>query len=230
MRTRSLTALSVILAPISLCIPVVASAIPAEVILMRHGEKVNRYALSVTGQERAKALAQQYLGKHASRGLLTGKQKPAALMTITLHTIETMTPTAQSWGLPETAFTVVPEPDENKAKKIAKENACTQEAAHDILTNPRYDNKIVIIMWEHKHIANLKLERKFPGQEVTFRQLLHLGQLKVVPQTWPKTIYDYIWVIKYTKDDFMPTSFTMKREVFTGNYARLPANLWGHHE
>lgn len=197
---------------------------------MRHGEKVNPYALSVTGQERAKALAQQYLGKHASRSLLTGKQKPVALMTITLHTIETMTPTAHSWGLPETAFTVVPEPDESKAKKIAKENSCTREAAHDILTNPRYDNKIVIVIWEHKHIANLKLEHKFPGQEVTFRQLLHIGQLKDVPQTWPKTIYDYIWVIKYTKGNIMPTSFTMKREVFTGDYAQLPANFWGNHE
>ena len=230
MRTCKLSVLSVIVALISLCIPELASAIPAEIILMRHGEKVNRYALSLTGQERAKALAQQYLGKHASMSLLTGKQKPVALMTITLHTIETMTPTAQSWGLPETAFTVVPEPRKNKANKITKENARTQEAAHDILTNPRYDNKIVIVIWEHKHIANLNLERIFPGQEVTFRQLLHLSQLKFVPQTWPKTIYDYIWIIKYTKGNIIPTSFTMKREVFTGNYARLPANHWGNHE
>lgn len=87
----------------------------------------------------------------------------------------------------------------DKAERVEKERAYTQEAAHNIPTHPKYDNKTSVILCEHKHLASRNLERELPGQEVTFRQLPHLGQMRGVPQTWPKGIYDYIWVIKYSK-------------------------------
>ncbi len=213
-----------------LSLPLPAFAIPSEIILLRHGEKMNHYALSPTGQARAAALAQQYLGKAATRSLLPAHEKPAALMAITLHTIETMTPTAQSWGLPVTAFTVVPEPGLTKHQKMVEENLRTQEAVHDLMTNPAYDQKVVIIMWEHKHIANAKLEKAFPGQPVTFRQLLHLGQFKNVPQTWPKKTFDYFWIIRYQQGNATPVAFSIKKQQFTGKYAQLPKNTWGNPE
>ncbi|MDD5280862.1 hypothetical protein [Acidithiobacillus sp.] len=230
MNNRKLIITMLIAASGGVCLPLVASATPAEIILLRHGEKMNPYALSPVGQARAAALARQYLGKNATHSLLPAHEKPATLMAITLHTIETMTPTAQSWGLPVTAFTVVPEPGLSKHQKMVQENLRTREAVHDIMTNPAYDQKVVVIMWEHKHIANAKLEAQFPGQQVTFRQLLHLDKFRNVPQTWPKKTFDYFWIIRYQPGDTTPVSFSMEQEKFTGQYARLPENAWGKPE
>ena len=43
------------------------------------------------------------------------------------------------------------------------------------------------MVWEHKHIANEKLEAKFENDRegVTLRQLLKLDILPGVPKTWP---------------------------------------------
>lgn len=210
--------------------PLLAQAVPAEIILVRHGEKVNPYRLSKIGEERAHALAQVYLGKDASHSILPKGVKPAALMTITLHTIETMTPTALSWGLPETAFTAVPEYFQTEKEKKAQETQRTQEAAQTLLHDPQYDGKVVIVMWEHKRIASQKLEEKYPGQQVTFRKLLHLNKLTGVPQTWPKHIFDYFWVVKYQGQNPVPVSFQMVKQIYTGKYANLPQNDWGKPE
>lgn len=230
MPIRKLKILIIMVTLASLGVPMLASATPAEIILLRHGEKMNHYALSSIGERRAQALAEQYLGNNATRSLIPSGEKPAALMAITLHTIETMTPTAQSWGLPVTAFTVVPEKGLTKHQKMVEENLRTQQAVHDIMTNPAYDQKVVVIMWEHKHIANAKLEQEFPGQAVTFRQLLHLGTFKNVPPTWPKKTFDYFWIIHFAPGKTTPTAFTMEKERFTGKYAQLPQNTWGSPE
>ena len=42
------------------------------------------------------------------------------------------------------------------------------------------------MVWEHKHIANEKLEAKFEGEAVTLRKLLKLDILPGVPKTWPE--------------------------------------------
>jgi hypothetical protein len=46
-------------------------------------------------------------------------------------------------------------------------NRRTQEAAHDLMTNPLWQGKTVVVVWEHKHIANAKLEAAYPKQAVT---------------------------------------------------------------
>ncbi len=210
--------------------PVMAQAVPAEIIILRHGEKANPYRLSRIGEERAEALAKVYLGRDASDSLLPKGTKPAALMTVTLHTIETMTPTALSWGIPEMAYSVVPEWNLPKSDKKAEETRRTQEAAHALLHDPKYDGKIVIVMWEHQRIASADLERQFPGQKVTFRQLLHLNRLPGVPKTWPKDTFDYFWIVRYRGNDPVPISFSMRKELFHGPYGNLPQNDWGKPE
>ncbi len=211
-------------------LPLAAQAVPAEIILLRHGEKVNPFRLSAIGEERARALAQVYLGKGASNSLLPTGTQPAALMTVTLHTIETMTPTSLSWGIPETAYSAVPEWFLSESQKKAQETTRTQEAAYALLHDPQYDGKVVIVMWEHARIASSKLEKDFPGQQVTFRQLLHLNQLPGVPKTWPKQTFDYFWVIKYQGNNPVPVSFQMIKQVYQGKYANLPQNDWGKPE
>lgn len=211
-------------------VPLAAQAVPAEIILLRHGEKSNSFQLSRVGEERAQALAEVYLGKNASNSLLPKGEQPAALMTVTLHTIETMTPTALSWGMPETAYTAVPEYFLSEKQKKAQETQRTQEAAAALLNDPKYDGKVVIVMWEHARIASAKLERHFPGQQVTFRQLLHLDKLSGVPKTWPKHTFDYFWIVKYQGNNPVPVSFQMIQQHYTGRFANLPQNDWGKPE
>ena len=227
MKIRHFAALGI---PLLGLIPVSAQALPAEIILLRHGEKADKYRLSKTGEERARALAAVYLGKDASHSLLPKGSKPAAVMTVTLHTIETATPTSLSWGIPETAYTAVPEWQQTEAQKKAQETARTQAAAYALLHDPKYDGKVVLVFWEHARIASAKLEKHFPGQQVTFRQLLHLDKLSGVPQTWPKHTFDYFWILKYQGNNPVPAQFQMQKQVYTGKYANLPQNAWGQPE
>ena len=57
----------------------------------------------------------------------------------------------------------------------------TREAARDALGNPAYAGKTVVLTWEHKHIAHRKLEKDYPHEKVTLRQLLQLEEIKDVP-------------------------------------------------
>jgi hypothetical protein len=83
------------------------------------------------------------------------------------------------------------------------------------------------MVWEHKHIANAKLERSFPGEKVTLHQLLGLDKIKDVPDTWPDGTYDYFWIVDYANGAGTPTGFRMVKQVFGGTYAGVPQNDWG---
>ena len=76
----------------------VAEAQPSRVIILRHAEKLNAYALCDLGRERADALARQFLGQGAAQSLFAAAERPAAFMAVTLHPLETITPAAQTLG------------------------------------------------------------------------------------------------------------------------------------
>ena len=179
------------------------------------------------GKERAQALVQQYLGRGAAQSLFPPGQSPAAIMAMTMHTIDTVSPAAQSWQMPLTAYTVIPKPGKKGAEKV-EETSRTQEAAHDVLTDPRYDGKIVVMVWEHKRIANAALEGKFAGQQITLRQLLHLDQVGAPDsgQIRPTTI----WVVRFASTHPKPTSLDKVQQVFKAPFDDLPANKWGEPE
>jgi hypothetical protein len=181
------------------------------------------------GTERAQALVHQYLGRGAAQSLFTPGQSPAAMMAMTMHTIDTVSPVAQSWHMPVTAYTVIPQTGNKKQAEKLEENRRTQEAAHDVLTDPRYDGKIVVMIWEHERIASAALEKRFTGQQITLRQLLHLDQVGA-PDTWPHQTYDYFWIVHFASTRPQPTSFAMLRQVFTAPFDDLPANKWGESE
>src|ERR1700684_880333 len=69
----------------------IAVAQPARVIILRHAEKLNAYALCDLGRERADALAKQFLGQGATQSLFAPGERPAAFMAVTLHPLETIT-------------------------------------------------------------------------------------------------------------------------------------------
>ncbi len=210
-----------------------ALAGPARIIILRHGEKHDASTLSKIGRERGAALAKQFLGRAATQSLFRADEKPAAILGITLHTIETITPVAQTWGLPVKAYSVVP--GEDGGEKETDLNERTREAARDVFSNPNYAGKTVIMVWEHRHIAKHKLEEDYPGEPVTLRQLLRLDALEDVPKSWPEDNYDFFWIVEYRPGDRVPTRFRMLRQDFTAPFEKLPANGWEeagskHHE
>jgi hypothetical protein len=200
-----------------------AEAQPSRVIILRHAEKLNAYALCDLGRERANALAKQYLGQGATQSLFAPGERPAAFMDVTLHPLETITPAAQSWGLPVIDYSVIPNKDEDEDATEAEINARTQEAARDLMSKPEFDGKIVVVAWEHKHIASRKLGKDYRGQEVTLRQLLRLAQ---APDSWSDTNYDYFWIVDYAPGNPNPIKFQAIKQTFTSPFAAIPAPDW----
>ena len=206
---------------LSLSLSSSAFAEPARIIILRHAEKLNKHELCEIGSRRAEALAGQFLGKGAAQSLFAAGEKPAAIFAVTIHTLETISPTAQSWELPAIVYSVLPGDD-----KDLELNRRTREAARDALTDPRYAGKTIVMSWEHKHIADAKLEAKFPNEQVTLRQLLHLDKFADAPKDWPEGNYDYFWIVDFSPGETAPTGFRMVRESFNAPYNDLPANDW----
>jgi hypothetical protein len=66
----------------------IALAAPARIIILRHGEKANKWKLCDTGEQRANALAANYLGRGAAKSLFASGDEPAFFFAIALHTLE----------------------------------------------------------------------------------------------------------------------------------------------
>ena len=116
-----------------------------------------------------------------------------------------------------------PNKDEDDDAKETEINARTQEAARDLMSEHEYDGKIVVVAWEHKHIASRKLEKDYRGQDVTFRQLLRLGQ---APESWSDTNYDYFWIVDYAPGNPNPVKFQAVKQTFTSPFNGIPAPGW----
>ena len=216
---------------LSLVITSVVEAVPKRIIILRHGEKQDGYKLCSVGQERSLALRYYYLGKGAPNSLLPLGTGPDAIFALTLHCLELVSPAAQSWELPLQLYSVVPMDSMSKAEETLQLNKRTQEAALNVLTDPRWDGKIVVMVWEHDHIAKKKLEKLFPDEKVTLLQLLNLDALPNVPENWPSGNYDYFWIIDYgDPGSAIPTKFSTKKQIFPAPYDDVPSNAWGKPE
>jgi hypothetical protein len=211
---------------VGLALTATANATPSRIIILRHGEKADSWKLCSIGDQRAAALAKTYLGRGAAQSLFASGE-PAAIFAITLHTLELAAPAAASWPLPITLYSVVPAPGQSKADFTVALNRRTQEAVADLMGDPRFDGKTVVMVWEHDHIADAKLEQAYPGEAVTLRQLLKLDGLADVPVTWPGDNYDYFWIVDFAAGSATPTGFTMQRQDFGSAFPTVPANDWG---
>jgi hypothetical protein len=213
---------------LSLVMAPVVEAVPKRIIILRHGEKQDGYALCSVGQQRSLALRANYLGKGAAKSLFPAGTGPDGIFAVTLHCLELASPAAQSWGLPLQLYSVVPRTGLTKKAETLQLNRRTQEAANALLTEPRWDGKTVVVVWEHDHIAKKKLERQFPNENVTLRQLLNLDTLPNVPEDWHGDNYDYFWIVEYgNPGSAMPTRFTAKKQDFRAPYETVPSNAWG---
>lgn len=209
-----------------------ATAAPRRVILLRHGEKADAYKLTPTGQLRAEALGAQFLGRDAASSLFERGERPAAFLSMTLHTIELIAPTATSWSMPSTSWLAVPDAEDET--QTLNFNRRTREAARTLFKTKAWNGKTVVVCWEHHHIADDELEAQFPGEEITWRQLLHLDRLPPpyrdqVPLKWEGTNFDYFWIITFDRKG-RPLTFESRLQDFTPPYDAVPANLWGEPE
>ena len=201
-------------------------ATPSRIIILRHGEKADEWKLCGVGQQRAKALAANFLGRDSKNSLFASGEQPAAFYAITLHTVELAAPAAESWNMPITLFSVVPDFGKKNEVSTNSLNRRTEEAVAALLADPNLNGKIVVMVWEHKHIANAKLEALFPGQKITLRQLLKLDELKDVPTTWPSDNFDYFWIVDFTAGSSTSSSFSMAKQSFAPPFDKLPSNDW----
>lgn len=201
-------------------------ATPSRIIILRHGEKADEWKLCGVGQQRAKALAANFLGRDSKNSLFASGEQPAAFYAITLHTLELASPAAESWSMPITLFSAVPEEGKKNELSTKSLNRRTEQAVAALMADPNLNGKTVVMVWEHKHIANAKLEALFPGQKITLRQLLKLEELKDVPATWPSDNYDYFWIVDFAGGSSTPTSFSMVKQSFEPPFDKLPSNDW----
>lgn len=208
-------------------------AVPKQIIILRHGEKQDAYRLCGIGQQRSLALVDRYLGKGAADSILP-TSGPDGIFAITLHTLELASPMAQSWDLPLQLYSVVPLAGLDRQAEVLQLNARTQQAAKAVMTDPRWNGKVVVMVWEHDHIAKKKLEHQFPDEKVTLRQLLNLDKLPKsdhVPHTWNGGNYDYFWIVDYANPgSAVPTGFHVLKQVFPAPYQQVPSNDWGTSE
>jgi hypothetical protein len=204
-----------------------AQAAPSQIIILRHGEKQDDYRLCEVGVQRSLALAAQYLGKGAKDSLFPRGRTPDAFIAITLHTLELVSPAAQSWGKPVVLYSALPMHGQTDAQMTAILNRRTQEAVRDVMTGPQWQGKTVVMTWEHHHIADRRLEKQYASEKVTLRQLLNLDTIKSVPETWLGDNFDYFWIVDYAKGSSRPTRFQARKQVFAAPFDRVPSNDWG---
>ena len=202
-------------------------AAPDRLVITRHGEKLDTWQLCQIGLDRAQALSDQYLGAHATESLFPN-EPPAAIMTLTIHTSETAEPTAYSRAMPTTNYLALPNSNLSVSEFEAEINRQNRQAVHDLMNNPLYKGKQILMFWEHFHTASAALESRYPGEQVTLRQLLKLNQppfAKQVPATWPDSNYNFLWIVDFNPDGSIK-AFSTKRQVYQGRYANLPNNDW----
>ncbi|MCK0208340.1 histidine phosphatase family protein [Starkeya koreensis] len=207
-----------------------AEAAPRRIVIVRHGEKHTPLTLCSIGRERAQALAAQYLSPTSPMSLLRA-DPPAAILAMTLHTVETARPIARAWDMRLIAPPIGYVPIRNNRYFNAKLNTVNQRVARDLLTNPRWQGKTVLMVWEHFHIASAALEAEFAGEPITLRQLFHLDKVRGVaggvPMTWPDSNYNFFWILTYDRpEDTVPSRFEVVRQYFAEPFANLPSNDW----
>ncbi|MCX6109928.1 MAG: histidine phosphatase family protein [Proteobacteria bacterium] len=155
--------------------PIAALAAPAQVIIIRHGEKPPRgNELNKQGWQRARALVDVFKSNAQFNSfgpaVAIYAQKPKDSQG-SLRSIQTVTPLAQSLGLTIDSFFL---------------RAQQQQLANDILHDHRYDGRMVVICWEHNAIPRI---------------VEAFGYLDG-PSNWDgDDVYDRAWVLSFSGEE-----------------------------
>jgi phosphohistidine phosphatase SixA len=156
---------------------------PHIVMIIRHAEKPDDDKdpnLSPQGYQRADALAKVIPEHFPHPDFLIATKKGKA----SARPYETITPLSKALSEPiEATF---------KDEQFA-------DVAHEVLTNPKYDGKTVLIAWHHGKIPDLAKA---------------LG-VTDAPDKWNPAVFDRVWEITY--DDGKPTFQNLPQEALPGD-------------
>ncbi len=146
---------------------------PAQVVVLRHAEKPEdpeALHLSPRGEERAKALVAFFTKDEK----VTRFGKPVALYATRMtrrgrgqRPRETLLPTSRELGV---------------AVQTPYESEHYEQLARDILRNPHYKDKTVVICWVHEYLPELAAA---------------LG-VHPEPPKWKSSVYDKAYIISYS--------------------------------
>jgi hypothetical protein len=148
-----------------------AWATPAQILIIRHGEKpATGDNLSPEGEKRAQALVHYFRTNRE----VTRYGTPVAIFAMkpsgqdpSNRPVQTITPTAISLGL-------------KIHDKFGRDDI--KDVADKILSDPKYDGKMVLICWEHDVIPQLASQ---------------LG-VSPTPDAWPDDVFDWVYEIDYS--------------------------------
>lgn len=167
---------------LGIAIAVPAFAFPAEVILIRHADKLNAsndgLFLIPKGQVRAERFSDYYLKTYVAPDYIfatvSADEEAAKVKGKSYRPIQTIAPLANQLLLNgatfETNFDYL---DENYT-----------EMTSAIMKNPMYQGKIILICWHHGLLNKIAIA---------------LGVQQQVLPKWPGSVYDTVYVIKYDK-------------------------------
>lgn len=181
--------LTLLLFLLYICGNTLVYAAPAQVIVIRHGEKPPvGDNLTLKGRERAAALVPYFLYTKA----LTSFGTPVAIYaegtttTTPTRAMETCNPLAEQLGL-----------------KLLSQYTRNQYPAmvQEVLKNPQYNGKTVLICWEHKHIPDI------------------VSALGVQPKmsAWPGKVYDRTLLITYKPDGTVASFKNIPQQLLFGD-------------
>lgn len=161
-------------AALALCCAAGVAAAPAQVILIRHAEKPEYgNQLSERGFQRAEALVRFFRDEAA----VTRYGAPAAIYAAapkhedsSIRSIQTVQPLAGALGQePIVKFT------RGQARKLAA----------DIMENPAYDGRMVLVCWQHGNLPDIVLAlAEYSG-----------AAQAALPGEWPDGVYDRVWIV-----------------------------------
>jgi phosphohistidine phosphatase SixA len=140
---------------------------PKEILLIRHAEKTGDKAdadLNPKGYQRAAALTRLFPGQFASPQFIFASARSAH----SNRPVETVTPLSRAMKLQvNTRFA----------------NEAFAGLARELLTQPKYRGRIVLVCWHHTNIPPLAKA---------------LGVTNV-PGKWPDQQFDHVWRLRYAE-------------------------------
>ncbi len=154
-----------------------ALAAPAQVILIRHAEKQETGPeLSEPGFKRAQELVKFFknepaVGRYGAPVVIYAAAPKNEGGSI--RSIQTVTPLARALGLRiDDSFT----------------RGQTNKLARDIMENPAYDGRMVLVCWQH---TNLPAAALALAEYNNSSQAVHAA----IPLAWPDQAFDRVWLL-----------------------------------
>lgn len=181
-------------------------SIPAHIAIVRHGEKqsVKTILTDRRGNVLLTSQGKPMMGDHLST---RGWERAYALAPF--FTLPTFT---KNYGLPVAVFAPKPSdsyqsmrpvdtatPTADRLKIPLRKNytlAEYEKFVTEVMTNPEYDQKTVVIVYEHAHI--LELLKEF----IDFKNVSSSPSIsKSLPNNWKGNVFDRLCLLHFTQND-----------------------------